>query len=83
MSEQNYSPKAKESWPAPSVHHAISAQVTLPGSKSLTNRELVLSALASSPTHLKKPLESRDSQLSLRSKQRGDLSHVLLDVQYL
>jgi 3-phosphoshikimate 1-carboxyvinyltransferase len=67
MSEQNYSPKAKESWPAPSVHHAISAQVTLPGSKSLTNRELVLSALASSPTHLKKPLESRDSQLMIEA----------------
>lgn len=67
MSEQNYSPKAKESWPAPSVHHAISAQVTLPGSKSLTNRELVLSALASSPTHLRKPLESRDSQLMIEA----------------
>ena len=67
MSEQNYSPKAKESWPAPSVHYAISAQVTLPGSKSLTNRELVLSALASSPTHLRKPLESRDSQLMIEA----------------
>lgn len=67
MSEQNYSPKAKESWPAPSVHHAISAQVTLPGSKSLTNRELVLSALATSPTQLRKPLESRDSQLMIEA----------------
>jgi len=67
MSEQNYSPIAKEIWPAPSVHHAISAQVTLPGSKSLTNRELVLSALASSPTHLRKPLESRDSQLMIEA----------------
>lgn len=67
MSEQNYSPKAKEFWPAPTVHHAISATVTLPGSKSLTNRELVLSALASSPTHLKKPLESRDSQLMIEA----------------
>jgi len=67
MSEQNYSPTAKKLWPAPSVHHAISAQVTLPGSKSLTNRELVLSALASSPTHLRKPLESRDSQLMIEA----------------
>ena len=67
MSEQNYSPNAKKLWPAPSVHHAISAQVTLPGSKSLTNRELVLSALASSPTHLRKPLESRDSQLMIEA----------------
>ncbi|MBJ7281260.1 MAG: 3-phosphoshikimate 1-carboxyvinyltransferase [Rhodoluna sp.] len=67
MSEQNYSPRAKESWPAPSVHHAISAQVTLPGSKSLTNRELVLSALATSPTQLRKPLESRDSQLMIEA----------------
>jgi len=67
MSEENYSPNAKKLWPAPTVHHAISAQVTLPGSKSLTNRELVLSALASSPTHLKKPLESRDSQLMIEA----------------
>jgi len=67
MSEQNYSSKAKEFWPAPSVHHAISAQVTLPGSKSLTNRELVLSALAASPTQLRKPLESRDSQLMIEA----------------
>ena len=70
MSEQNYSPKAKELWPAPSVHYAISAQVTLPGSKSLTNRELVLSALAASPTHLRKPLDSRDSQLMIEALKR-------------
>ena len=67
MSERNYSQNAKKLWPAPTVHHAISAQVTLPGSKSLTNRELVLSALASSPTHLKKPLDSRDSQLMIEA----------------
>jgi 3-phosphoshikimate 1-carboxyvinyltransferase len=37
--------------------------VSLPGSKSLTNRELVLSALADAPTTLHNPLHSRDSKL--------------------
>jgi 3-phosphoshikimate 1-carboxyvinyltransferase len=41
--------------------------VTLPGSKSLTNRELVLSALAAEPTLLTEPLESRDSRLMIEA----------------
>ena len=51
-------------WPAP-VGHALDATVTLPGSKSLTNRELVLSALATEPTLLIAPLRSRDSLLMI------------------
>lgn len=52
-------------WPAPQAHAALDAAVALPGSKSLTNRELVLSALANSPTLLTAPLASRDSTLMI------------------
>src|SRR4029079_15505821 len=37
--------------------------VTLPGSKSLTNRFLVLAALANGPSLLRRPLRSRDTLL--------------------
>lgn len=37
--------------------------MALPGSKSLTNRELVLSALAAGPSTLRSPLRSRDTDL--------------------
>lgn len=50
-------------WPAPHRTSAISASVALPGSKSLTNRELVLSALADGPSMLLRPLVSRDTEL--------------------
>jgi 3-phosphoshikimate 1-carboxyvinyltransferase len=70
MSDNTYSQKAKKLWLAPTISHAISGTVSLPGSKSLTNRELVLSALAQSPTHLRKPLDSRDSQLMIESLRR-------------
>jgi 3-phosphoshikimate 1-carboxyvinyltransferase len=45
----------------------LNAVVSLPGSKSLTNRELALSALASEPTVLTAPLASRDSTLMIQA----------------
>jgi len=51
-------------WPAPQGQN-INATVALPGSKSLTNRELLLSAIASEPTLLIAPLVSRDSNLMI------------------
>jgi 3-phosphoshikimate 1-carboxyvinyltransferase len=48
-------------WPAPFAHGPVSASVSLPGSKSLTARELVLAALADGPSLLRAPLHSRDS----------------------
>jgi 3-phosphoshikimate 1-carboxyvinyltransferase len=54
-------------WPAPVASSPISAEVALPGSKSLNNRELVLSALASEPTLLTGVLESRDSALMIQA----------------
>ncbi len=67
MTDHIYSRPAKSPWLAPTIQHAISGSVSLPGSKSLTNRELVLSALASSPSRLRNPLDSRDSQLMIES----------------
>lgn len=54
------------SWSAPQAK-GFKASVVLPGSKSLTNRELVLSALGSSPSTLLDPLYSRDSQLMMEA----------------
>ncbi len=54
-------------WPAPIATGPLNARLQLPGSKSLTNRELVLSALAESPTLLQWPLHSRDSALMVQA----------------
>ncbi len=54
-------------WPAPSASSPITAVVALPGSKSLTNRELVLSALAVGASTLTGPLHSRDSNLMVEA----------------
>ncbi|MFJ8439755.1 3-phosphoshikimate 1-carboxyvinyltransferase [Kitasatospora griseola] len=50
-------------WPAPVATSAVDATVTIPGSKSATNRALVLAALADGPGWVRRPLRSRDSQL--------------------
>ncbi|MEW1722186.1 3-phosphoshikimate 1-carboxyvinyltransferase [Streptomyces sp. NPDC093109] len=50
-------------WPAPYASGAVEATVTVPGSKSVTNRGLVLAALAAEPGWLRRPLRSRDSLL--------------------
>ncbi|BCW55140.1 MULTISPECIES: 3-phosphoshikimate 1-carboxyvinyltransferase [unclassified Arthrobacter] len=50
-------------WAAPFASRPVNATVTVPGSKSLTNRYLVLAALADGPSRLRAPLHSRDSAL--------------------
>ncbi|MFF3988601.1 3-phosphoshikimate 1-carboxyvinyltransferase [Streptomyces sp. NPDC001601] len=50
-------------WPAPTARGAVDATVHVPGSKSVTNRALVLAALASEPGWLRRPLRSRDTLL--------------------
>jgi 3-phosphoshikimate 1-carboxyvinyltransferase len=57
-------------WPAPVAEHPIDATVALPGSKSLTNRYLVLSALATQPSRLRAPLRSRDTVLMAHALER-------------
>lgn len=50
-------------WPAPTPQRAVSATVTLPGSKSLTNRALVLAATSDGPSVVGAALRSRDTLL--------------------
>lgn len=54
-------------WVAPTAAAPVHATLSLPGSKSLTNRELVLSALAASPSILRLPLHSRDTALMIEA----------------
>jgi 3-phosphoshikimate 1-carboxyvinyltransferase len=54
-------------WPAPTATGPLSATLQLPGSKSLTNRELVLAALADGPSLLRAPLHSRDTALMIEA----------------
>ena len=51
------------SWTVPTADGPVDADVVLPGSKSLTNRFLVLAALANGPSLLRRPLRSRDTLL--------------------
>ncbi len=51
-------------WPAPFRGRTpVHAQVRIPGSKSVTNRALILASLATTPSAIRKPLISRDSEL--------------------
>ncbi|MBO9553807.1 3-phosphoshikimate 1-carboxyvinyltransferase [Cellulomonas sp.] len=56
-------PPAAALWPAPQAHGPLDALVDVPGSKSLTNRYLVLAALADGPGRLRGALRSRDTRL--------------------
>ena len=50
-------------WSAPQATEPLHAVVSLPGSKSLTNRALVLAALTGGQSVLRRPLRSRDTEL--------------------
>jgi 3-phosphoshikimate 1-carboxyvinyltransferase len=54
-------------WPAPAAAGAVRASLTLPGSKSMTNRALVLAALADGPGAITGPLRARDTLLMARA----------------
>jgi 3-phosphoshikimate 1-carboxyvinyltransferase len=64
-SEKDNSHSAKGAmWPAPfRGSKPVNARVVIPGSKSVTNRALILAAQATSPSILRRPLVSRDSEL--------------------
>ncbi|NBM15359.1 3-phosphoshikimate 1-carboxyvinyltransferase [Streptomyces sp. GC420] len=57
------SPAKNSLWSAPVASGPVDATVTVPGSKSVTNRGLVLAALAAEPGWLRRPLRSRDTLL--------------------
>lgn len=65
----NTSPSTS-SWPAPHHTTPLQATVELPGSKSLTNRELLLAALANGPSTIRAALKSRDSELMVAALRR-------------
>jgi len=50
-------------WPAPTASQPVDATVSLPGSKSQTNRALPIAALADSPSVVRRALRSRDTDL--------------------
>jgi len=52
-------------WPAPAASRPIHATVTVPGSKSLSNRFLILAALGTTPVTLRGLLRSRDTELMM------------------
>ncbi|GHD18412.1 3-phosphoshikimate 1-carboxyvinyltransferase [Nocardiopsis kunsanensis] len=56
-------PPATANWPAPSADRPVRARLSLPGSKSVTNRALVLATLSETPCMVRRPLASRDSDL--------------------
>ncbi|MFE9248128.1 3-phosphoshikimate 1-carboxyvinyltransferase [Streptomyces sp. NPDC007088] len=56
-------PALTDLWPAPLADGPVNATVQVPGSKSVTNRGLVLAALAAEPGWLRRPLRSRDTLL--------------------
>ena len=63
MSDTTYSPSpATGAYEAPAAAGAVHATLTIPGSKSLTNRELMIAAIADGPGRLIAPLHSDDSR---------------------
>ncbi|MEU8145685.1 3-phosphoshikimate 1-carboxyvinyltransferase [Nonomuraea sp. NPDC048901] len=50
-------------WPAPTATAPVIASIHLPGSKSVTNRALLLAALADGPGMVRQALRSRDADL--------------------
>ncbi|HEY5358763.1 MAG TPA: 3-phosphoshikimate 1-carboxyvinyltransferase [Streptosporangiaceae bacterium] len=50
-------------WTPPAASAPVGARLTLPGSKSITNRALILAALAGTPTRISGPLRARDTDL--------------------
>jgi 3-phosphoshikimate 1-carboxyvinyltransferase len=50
-------------WAAPAAVTPVDAAIKLPGSKSMTNRALILASLAATPTTIVGPLLARDTDL--------------------
>src|SRR6478609_2994449 len=80
MTADGYSPlpprPPRGAWRAPVAGAPLSATVTVPGSKSLTNRELILAALADAPSRLAAPLHSDDSKRMIQALQTLGVSIV-------
>jgi 3-phosphoshikimate 1-carboxyvinyltransferase len=53
------------SWHVPAAQGPVRARLRLPGSKSITNRALVLAALSDAPSVVRGPLRARDTSLAV------------------
>ncbi|TAK70789.1 MAG: 3-phosphoshikimate 1-carboxyvinyltransferase, partial [Actinomycetota bacterium] len=58
---------ARRPWPAPTAAGPVEAVVAVPGSKSLTNRALVLASLADGPAVVRRALRARDTKLMAKA----------------
>ena len=58
-----------QDWPAPTASGPLRATVAVPGSKSITNRALVLAALSDGPSRITGGLVARDSELMIAGLQ--------------
>lgn len=58
-----------EFWPAPAAGRPVTATVTVGGSKSITNRALIIAALSSTPSVIEGALRSRDTDLMIAALQ--------------
>jgi 3-phosphoshikimate 1-carboxyvinyltransferase len=56
-------PQMDNAWEVPHGSGPVHSTIPLPGSKSITNRALVIAALADGPTTMTGPLQSRDTDL--------------------
>jgi 3-phosphoshikimate 1-carboxyvinyltransferase len=54
-------------WQIPSAQGPVHARLRLPGSKSITNRALVLAALSDGPSVIRGPLKDRDTALAIQA----------------
>ncbi|MBK9738541.1 MAG: 3-phosphoshikimate 1-carboxyvinyltransferase [Actinobacteria bacterium] len=61
----NENETSRDLWPAPTASAPVSAIVRVPGSKSESNRALVLAALADGPSTIKGLLDARDTRLMM------------------
>jgi 3-phosphoshikimate 1-carboxyvinyltransferase len=66
-------------WPAPHADHPIHATVSVPGSKSASNRALVLAALADAPSTITGLLDARDTRLMIGALERLGASIDVVD----
>ncbi|WP_234794276.1 3-phosphoshikimate 1-carboxyvinyltransferase [Mycolicibacterium flavescens] len=72
----NTEPAEPAAWPAPTIANPVHATITVPGSKSQTNRALVLAALATAqgPSTVTGALRSRDTDLMIGALQELGVS---------
>ncbi len=78
MSETEH---AQNLWRAPIADHPLNATVTIPGSKSLSNRYLILAALGEQPVTLVGLLRSRDTELMMSALESFGVRCVIDDTE--